>query len=228
VLTALAAGTVGGAGAGVTAQTTSVWTGKLKLWLLGAAFGGAALLGAVLVLSSRSNEPESRAPTPRTSVTAPAATVALPSAPTSAPTSADAEAAPSAAPPGPGSFAAAPAAPAEASAASPRQAKSATPSAAPRGPSEAALVDTARSIVKSNPRRALALAEQHRRLYPDGVLAQEREVIAIEALALLGRGDAARSRADEYRAKSPHSVHGQRLDSVLKPKGSTTSSPASR
>jgi hypothetical protein len=125
-------------------------------------------------------------------------------------------------------LAAKPAAPAEASAASAPQAKSATPSAAPRGPSEAALVDTARSIVKSNPRRALALAEQHRRLYPEGVLAQEREVIAIEALALLGRGDAARSRADEYRAKSPHSVHGQRLDSVLKPKGSTTSSPTSR
>jgi hypothetical protein len=53
----------------------------------------------------------------------------------------------------------------------------------------------ARRALPSDPARALELADNHRALYPRGLLAQEREMIAIDALESLGREAAARARA---------------------------------
>ena len=59
-----------------------------------------------------------------------------------------------------------------------------TPRSAPRdtGMDELTLVTTAQSSLASSPSRALALAEEHARRFPEGALAQEREVVAITAL----------------------------------------------
>ena len=68
--------------------------------------------------------------------------------------------------------------------------------ATPSWPSEAQLLQAAQASLRSNPRRALALAREHEQRFPKGALAQEREVITIEALSQLGRADDARDRSD--------------------------------
>ena len=55
--------------------------------------------------------------------------------------------------------------------------------------------------------RALRLLAQCRRLFPTGVLAQERERLTIEALAAAGRGPEASARAAEFLRKYPDSPH---------------------
>ena len=60
---------------------------------------------------------------------------------------------------------------------------------------EHALLMEARRALPRDPARALELADNHRALYPRGLLAQEREMIAIDALESLGREAAARARA---------------------------------
>jgi hypothetical protein len=86
-------------------------------------------------------------------------------------------------------------------------------------PSEATIIDQAHRQLQADPERALALTETHRKLYPQGILAQEREVIAIEALSRLGKGRAAEKRVDDFRTKQPHSVHDLRLRNVTKDAG---------
>jgi hypothetical protein len=56
---------------------------------------------------------------------------------------------------------------------------------------------------------------QRERLFQDGDLVQEREVLAIEALARLGRTGEARTRLDAFRGRYPQSLHITRLDSLL-------------
>lgn len=89
------------------------------------------------------------------------------------------------------------------------------PSAAP--PSETELLRDARLVLGRDPSQALALSEQHRRLYPSGTFTQEREVIAITALARLGRTDEARTRAERFERAFPKSPYRQRIDAVLSP-----------
>ena len=62
--------------------------------------------------------------------------------------------------------------------------------------------------------RALEITAEHRRLHPNGVLAQEREVIAIEALIRLGRDADAHAAADRFRDAYPTSGHLLRVDSL--------------
>ncbi|HEY5962180.1 MAG TPA: hypothetical protein VIV60_36740 [Polyangiaceae bacterium] len=82
-------------------------------------------------------------------------------------------------------------------------------------PSEAALIDQAHRELANSPSTALALTETHRKLYPKGILIQEREVIAIEALSRLGKTRTAEKRAGEFRTEQPHSIHEMRLRGVL-------------
>lgn len=82
-------------------------------------------------------------------------------------------------------------------------------------PTEVAILEQARRALKSNPSRALALTRQHRNLYPQGMLAQEREVIAIEALKNLKRDQEAKARAGEFEEKHGGSAHGKKIESVL-------------
>jgi len=92
---------------------------------------------------------------------------------------------------------------------------------------EIALLGRAHQALASNPARALALTVQHRRDYPSGVLGQESELIAIEALEALGRKTEARASASSFRARYPSSAHLRRLDRLLG-QADGTSSPSGR
>jgi hypothetical protein len=87
------------------------------------------------------------------------------------------------------------------------------PSAKAGGPSEAELLERARRLVGSNPAGALELAQQHRARFAGGVLAQEREVIAIDALRRLGRVKEAEARAQAFERAFPNSAHRRKLES---------------
>jgi len=89
-----------------------------------------------------------------------------------------------------------------------------TPRVEQRSPAEieADLLERARSALASNPSRALSLTTEHKLRFPGGVLAQEREVIAIEALRKLGKSDQASLRADQFAKQYPGSAHRHKLD----------------
>ena len=82
---------------------------------------------------------------------------------------------------------------------------------------EAELLNAAQRVLSTNPERALALTRTHRQRFPNGVLAQEREVIAIEALSRLGRKDDARRRSEEFGRTYPGSAHQRKVESALEP-----------
>ena len=88
----------------------------------------------------------------------------------------------------------------------------------PTGLSEAALLAQARSVLATNPRRALALTQEHAKRFPQGALTQEREVIAIEALSRLGQTDAARSRGSDFERRYPGSAHQPKIDQATRGK----------
>lgn len=83
-----------------------------------------------------------------------------------------------------------------------------------RTPTEAELLLPARATVAREPREALRLVDEHARLYPRGLLAQEREVIGVEALIGLGRFDEARRRADGFLSANPRSALRQRVEAL--------------
>ncbi len=72
-------------------------------------------------------------------------------------------------------------------------------------------------LLHGSAQTALALTDEHARTYPHGTLAQEREMIAIEALAKMGQMPKARSRALVFRKAYPASTYGARLDALLGP-----------
>jgi hypothetical protein len=79
--------------------------------------------------------------------------------------------------------------------------------------SEAEFLERARGALAKSPAQALALANLHRSRFPGGVLAQEREVIAIEALKRLGRTEEATRRAADFARRYPGSAYRLKLDS---------------
>ncbi len=74
-------------------------------------------------------------------------------------------------------------------------------------PREAELLLSARKQLHSDPRGTLVLLEQHAALFPNGMLAPEREVLAIEALRKSGRDAEASERLARFRAHYPDSPH---------------------
>ena len=99
------------------------------------------------------------------------------------------------------------------------------PAAPPDDASEGALLRRAYAATTTAPRQALALTVEHARRFPTGVLAEEREVIAIEALAKLGRDDEARSRSSAFFAAHPGSAYRLRIDDALRKSASPAPSP---
>jgi hypothetical protein len=93
----------------------------------------------------------------------------------------------------------------------------ASPSPVAASPSEGALLLQARRYLASDPASALALTDDAARRFSDGPLAPEREVLAIEALAHMGRAAEARTRLSAFRARYPRSPHLARLDSLVSP-----------
>jgi hypothetical protein len=83
------------------------------------------------------------------------------------------------------------------------------------GESESDLLGRAQAALRADPNRALSLAAEHRRKFPNGVLVQEREVLSIEALERLGRHKEAVSRADTFLRSFPGSAHRSKVNAVI-------------
>jgi hypothetical protein len=78
------------------------------------------------------------------------------------------------------------------------------------------LVDAARDELPTAPARALAALDTHRREFPRGQLAAEREFLAVEALRRMNRIDEARRRAVELQDRYPSSSYAARASRLLK------------
>jgi outer membrane protein assembly factor BamD (BamD/ComL family) len=86
------------------------------------------------------------------------------------------------------------------------------------GRTEVELLQTASTVLGSNPSEALQLCEEHQRNYPGGAMTQEREMIAITALVRLGRQEDAYARAERFRRNYPKSAYLRQIDKVSPPR----------
>jgi hypothetical protein len=113
------------------------------------------------------------------------------------------------------------AAPAIAAASSPRpssvglSAKSSPSPDAPPSVSELEVARRAQAMLASDPGRALAMADQLAREFPNGEFVQEREAIAVEALARVGRKEEALQRARALLRRFPRTPYTARLELVI-------------
>lgn len=87
--------------------------------------------------------------------------------------------------------------------------------------SEDALLRLAHDALATNPRGALDFTLEHVRRFPSGALAQEREVIAIDALARMGRTQEARARAAAFLAAYPNSAYRKGVSEAASPESSS-------
>lgn len=76
---------------------------------------------------------------------------------------------------------------------------------------EEELLFEARSQLTREPKIALRLLDEHKSRFEKGLLAPEREVMAIETLRRLGRSQEADRRLATFRAQHPDSLHLKRL-----------------
>jgi hypothetical protein len=81
---------------------------------------------------------------------------------------------------------------------------------------ELRLLELAQQALRDDPGRALAIAERHRRLFARGQFAQEREVLAIQALLALGRHERASARARAFAHRYPESSHLPHLRDLVR------------
>ncbi len=87
---------------------------------------------------------------------------------------------------------------------------------APVLPDDLALLHRARAALSAgDPRAALDLVDELAREHPASDYTQEREAIAIEALANLGRGAEAQARFDRFVGRYPESTYRHRLGDLL-------------
>ncbi|HMI89914.1 MAG TPA: hypothetical protein VK509_01060 [Polyangiales bacterium] len=98
----------------------------------------------------------------------------------------------------------------------PRRAKPADVQAVRSDPAaEVALLQRARRAVVGEPRAALALVAEHGRVFPQGMFAEEREALAVEALWRSGLREQAASRLRALLARYPRSSYRERLSALL-------------
>jgi hypothetical protein len=89
------------------------------------------------------------------------------------------------------------------------------PPPAPPPLNEVELMRQAQEMLADDPRAALSLAEKHRHVFPEGTFAQEREVIAVDALVRLGRTTEAAERARRFEESFPGSAHLPRVHALV-------------
>jgi len=77
------------------------------------------------------------------------------------------------------------------------------------------LLRAARQALADRPARALELTDEHIRRFAHGMLAQEREAIAVDALVQLGREGQARTRAQNFFASYPSSPYRSRVERAI-------------
>ena len=75
---------------------------------------------------------------------------------------------------------------------------------------EVPLIDAGRAELATAPSRALALLETHRREFPHGQLAAEREFLAVQALLQMNHTAEAKKRADDLETHYPTSSYAAR------------------
>ncbi|MEO6420592.1 MAG: hypothetical protein ABIP39_14355 [Polyangiaceae bacterium] len=80
---------------------------------------------------------------------------------------------------------------------------------------EVKLLERAQDALRTRPTEALALCTEHANRFPQGLLTQEREVIAIEALTQTGKMAEANARADRFAAAYPDSSHLRRVGALV-------------
>jgi hypothetical protein len=80
---------------------------------------------------------------------------------------------------------------------------------------EMRLLTSAQDAINTDPAKALALCEDHARRFPTGLLVEEREALAIQALIALGRVDEAKKRADAFYVKFPDSPLTRRIHGLM-------------
>jgi hypothetical protein len=192
----------GGAGPGkVLGKVAEAGALKASLW------GGGALALAVVVAGVTAGVAVRQA-----TKVEPARSTALASGIASA--EAPASAAP-VAPPWPGDSAEVAAVPAAKAAVASASTPTFVAAAAPDPADEVKLLQRAEDALKSDPSRALALCDEHARRYPGGLLGQESEVIAIEALTRMGKRAEAKARAHAFASHFPTSAHLGRIAKIL-------------
>jgi hypothetical protein len=81
---------------------------------------------------------------------------------------------------------------------------------------EVPLIDAGRSELATSPSRALATLETHRREFPRGQLAAEREFLAVQALVQMNRIEDAKQRADELATRFPASSYAARAARAIR------------
>jgi hypothetical protein len=96
----------------------------------------------------------------------------------------------------------------------PRSVSTTEGSSGARPSNELALLQRAHDLVRTDPARALRLTEEDARRFGSGPLTQEREVIAIEALAELNRTDEALARSAQFLQQFPSSLHRRRIEAL--------------
>jgi hypothetical protein len=80
---------------------------------------------------------------------------------------------------------------------------------------ERALVDRARvALRRGDAHGALVALMEHERRFPEGVLAEDRDRLAVESLVQEGRIDAARSRIARYLREHPSGAHRRALEDL--------------
>jgi hypothetical protein len=85
---------------------------------------------------------------------------------------------------------------------------------------ERALLDVARAaLARGEPSEALAAADRHGHEFPSGVLAEEREAIAIRALVAIGRREEAGTRAAAFERAYPNSLNGRAVRAAVQGAG---------
>jgi hypothetical protein len=80
---------------------------------------------------------------------------------------------------------------------------------------EVSLLQDAHDALATAPATALAKCAEQERLFPSSSVAQEREVIAIDALLRLHRDAEAKARAAAFSARFPGSASQRRVDALL-------------
>ncbi len=80
---------------------------------------------------------------------------------------------------------------------------------------EMVLLRRANEALAGAPAQALALTDEHLRRFPAGVLDEERELIAIQALSALGRGLEARQRGERFARIHAGSVYQKQIEAAL-------------
>jgi hypothetical protein len=83
------------------------------------------------------------------------------------------------------------------------------------GDSEVKTLQYAQDALGTNPALTLTRCDDHRRRFPSGALAQEREVLAIDALLRIGRAAEANARARQFAKSYPTSSHLSRIATLL-------------